>query len=108
MRNHGERDLPGEPEKAWLWRQLYDELDRLARLSLDDIQDRINRLSKELFTATADLVEKRAWAQQIPRTSLQQRRAFPGWREFCKQVGQGSSQRAPPLVATGRKRDTRW
>src|SRR5229473_3435976 len=101
--NHGERDLPGEPEKAWLWRQLYDELDRLARLSLEDIQDRINRLSKELFTVTADLVEKRAWAQQIRRTSLEQRRALQGWRELMKKVGKGTGKRAPRLLAEARK-----
>jgi very-short-patch-repair endonuclease len=101
--NHGERGLPGEPEKAWLWRQLYDELDRLARLSLEDIQDRINRLSKELFTVTADLVEKRAWAQQIRRTSLEQRRALQGWRELMRKVGKGTGKRAPRLLAEARK-----
>src|SRR5260221_406428 len=92
---HGERDLPGEPEKAWLWRQLNAEIDRLARLSLEDIQDHINRLSKELFTVTADLVEKREWAQQIRRTSLEQRRALQGWRALIRKAGKGTSQRAP-------------
>jgi len=100
---HGARDLPGEPEKAWLWRQLYDELDRLARLSLEDIQDRINRLSKELFAVTADLVEKRAWAQQIRRTSLEQRRALQGWRELMRKVGKGTGKRAPRLLAEARR-----
>lgn len=100
---HGANTLPGDPEAAWLWRQMADELDRRARLSLVDLQDRVARLSEELFQVTADLVERRAWAQQIRHTTLEQRRALQGWRELMKKVGKGTGKRAPRLLAEAQK-----
>src|SRR5260370_7159685 len=49
---HGKRDLPGEPEKAWLWRQLYDDLDRLTTRPLQHLQHPINPLPNKFFTPT--------------------------------------------------------
>ncbi len=96
---HGKSTLPGDPDDAWLWRQLTDELEKRAKLSLVELQDRIARLNQELFRMTAELVEKSAWAQQIRHTTLEQRRALQGWRELMKKIGKGTGKRVPRLLA---------
>ena len=100
---HGERDLPGDCAMAWQWRQLQDELDARARTSLEDLQERIARLSTELQRVTADLVEKKAWAAQARRTTLEQRQALQGWKALMKKVGKGKGKRAPRLLAAARQ-----
>lgn len=100
---HGDRNIPGKPEDAWLWRQLYDELDLRSKTSLEELQDRINWLSRELYQITAELVEKSAWAAQVRRTTVEQRRALQGWREYMRKIGKGKGKRAPRLLAEARK-----
>ena len=100
---HGGRDLPGDPLLAWQWRQLNDELDARARISLKDLQERILRLSTALQQITADLVEKRAWAAQARRTTLEQRQALQGWKALMKKVGKGTGKRAPRMLAAARQ-----
>ncbi len=96
---HGRSEVPGNPDDAWLWRQLSDELERRAKTSLVELQDRVARLNSELFRVTGELVEKKAWANQIRHTTLEQRRALQGWRELMKKVGKGTGKRAPRLLA---------
>ncbi len=103
IESHGGRNVLGNPDEAWLWRQLYDELDRRAKTSLEDLQERIVGLNSELFRITAELVEKKAWAQQVRHTTLEQRRALQGWRELMRKVGKGTGKRAPRLLAEARK-----
>lgn len=100
---HGERNLPGDAEIAWQWRQLSDELDRRARTSLEELQDKITGLNNELFRITAALVEKRAWAEQVRHTTLEQQRALQGWRILMKKVGKGTGKRAPHLLKEARE-----
>lgn len=100
---HGERTLPGDAGMAWQWRQLSDELDRRARTSLEELQDKITGLNNELFRITAELVEKRAWAEQVRHTTLEQQRALQGWRILMKKVGKGTGKRAPHLLKEARE-----
>lgn len=100
---HGGRDLPGDPMLAWQWRQLQDELEARARTSLEDLQEWIARLSAQLQQVTAELVEKRAWAAQARRTTLEQRQALQGWKALMKKVGKGKGKRAPRLLAAARQ-----
>ncbi len=101
--HHGGREIPDNPEQAWLWRQLYEELDRRAKTSLEEIQEKIAQLQSELFRITAELVEKKAWAQQVRHTTLTQRQALQGWRELMRKVGKGTGKRAPRLLAEARQ-----
>lgn len=100
---HGADNLPGDAEMAWQWRQLSDELNRRARTSLEELQDKITGLNNELFRITAELVEKRAWAAQVRHTSLEQQRALQGWRALMKKVGKGTGKRAPYLLKEARE-----
>ncbi len=100
---HGERDLPGKPEDAWLWRQISDELDRRAKTSLEALQEQIAQLSAQLQRTTAELVEQRAWAAQVRRTTPAQRAALHGWKQTILKIGKGTGKRVPRLRAEARK-----
>ncbi len=100
---HGERDLPGKPADAWLWRQLSDELDRRSKTSLEGLQQQIAQLSTQLQDTTAQLVEQQAWAAQVRRTTLEQRQALIGWKQTMQRMGKGTGKRVPRLLAEARK-----
>lgn len=99
---HGQTSLPGNPQEAWLWRQMNDELDRRASMSLEELQNRNAQLSQELLRITAELVEKKAWTQQARHTTLEQQRALQGWRQLMRKVGKGTGKRAPQLLREAR------
>lgn len=63
--NHSILVVPGDSFKAWEWRQLYDELERRASISLEDLQEKIEVLNKKLLEITSTLVEKQTWLNQI-------------------------------------------
>ncbi|HHY92166.1 MAG TPA: hypothetical protein GX511_02350, partial [Firmicutes bacterium] len=100
---HGGTTLPGDPHAAWLWRQLDQELDARAAVSLQALQDERASLTERLHRVTADLIERLAWAHQIERTTQVQKQALIGWLNFFKRIGSGYSKRAPKLRAEAAK-----
>jgi len=100
---HGKADLPENPEAAWIWCQLSDELNRRANVSLETLQNRITQLSNTLHTVTAELVEKKAWVCQVERTTGEQRRALQGWKEITRKIGKGTGKRAAQLRTEAQK-----
>ena len=94
---HGGRDIPGQAVAAWVWRQLYDELERRAHVSLPDLQVAIEKLTTEVRQVTAELVDRRAWAAQVRRTTLGQRQALVGWLDIVRKIGKGTGKRVPRL-----------
>lgn len=99
---HGRSELPGNPEEAWHWRQLHDELEHRVKTSPEELQQRIAQLSTDLQRVTATLVEKKAWAAQVRHTTLEQRQALQGWKAHMKKVGKGKGIRAPQLQKAAR------
>lgn len=100
---HGGPELPGDPAEAWTWRQLDDELERRAKRSLEDLQARIIQLSSNLRRVTALLVEQKAWAAQVRRTTPEQQRALQGWKQLMQKAGKGKGKHAPRLLAEARR-----
>ncbi|MBK9989718.1 MAG: AAA family ATPase [Verrucomicrobia bacterium] len=89
---HANSRPPGDPLLAWEWRQLHDELDRRANVSLDQLQQRIERLTQQLLEVTAQLVEKRTWLKQIQQTGDAQKQAlgaFAAMRNKLTKTGKG-------------------
>lgn len=89
---HSKPELPGDPLKAWEWRQLHDELERRAKVSLDDLQLQIELLSRELLDATSQLVEKLTWMNLIRQTSHEQKQAlgaYAAMRNKLTKTGKG-------------------
>jgi len=100
---HGNGMIPGNPTVAWLWSQLQDELEQRARTSMEELQARITQLSEDLRRTTAVLVEKKAWAAQVRRTTLTQRQALQGWKEIMHRIGKGKGKRVPRFLAEARR-----
>ena len=93
---------PGDVNRAWEWRQLADELARRDRQSPEALERQREQLGGELRFTTAELVERRAWASQIRRTSLPQRQALMGWLNLVKKIGKGTGKRAARLQQEAR------
>lgn len=95
---HKTRELPGDPEAAWLYKQLSGELERRAQTSPQVLQDRLTKLTKTLHQTTARLIEKRTWMHQLKRTTLTQQQALFGWLNTVKKMGKtGKGKRVPKL-----------
>jgi len=89
---HNTPQPPGDPESAWEWRQLYDELERRANVSLDQLQQQIENFGCKLLEITAQLVEKQTWMNQIRKTGSEQKQAlgaYAAMRNKLTKTGKG-------------------
>jgi very-short-patch-repair endonuclease len=100
---HARDVVPGDVKRAWLWRQLSDQLDQSAEDSIEEIQAEIGQRTSDLNRVTAELIEASAWAAQIRRTKLPQKQALNGWVQTMRKVGRGTGKRVPSLLAQARK-----
>jgi len=96
---HGRGEPPRDAASAWTWRQLNDELDRRAGVSLEALQAKSEKLHDQLRRATVELIDKRAWASQARRTSSRQRQALVGWLDTIRRIGKGHGIRVSLLRA---------
>src|SRR5713101_6134667 len=96
---HGRREPPRDPSAAWIWRQLNDELDRRASVSLESLQSKSEKLREQLRRVTIDLIDRRAWSAQARRTSSRQRQALVGWLDTIRRIGKGHGIRVSLLRA---------
>jgi len=96
---HGRGEPPRDAASAWTWRQLNDELDRRAGVSLEALQTKGEKLREQLRRATVELIDKRSWASQARRTSSRQRQALVGWLDTIRRIGKGHGIRVSLLRA---------
>jgi len=83
---------PGEPDFAWDWRQLHDELERRAGVSLDQLQVRTEQIGQQLLELTSQLIEKQTWLFQIRQTGMAQKQALGAYaalRNKLTKTGKG-------------------
>jgi very-short-patch-repair endonuclease len=89
---HSKEQPPGDPQAAWDWRQMHEELERRARVSLDELQQRGERLGQQLMETTTQLIEKLTWLNQIRQTSPEQKQAlgaYSAMRSKLTKTGKG-------------------
>jgi len=96
---HGRGEPPRDPATGWIWRQLNDELDRRADVSLETLQSKIEKLREHLRRVTIDLIDRRSWSCQALRTSPRQRQALVGWLDTIRRIGKGHGIRVSLLRA---------
>src|SRR6266849_3738456 len=96
---HGRSEPPRDAISAWTWRQLNDELDRRASVSLEALQAKSEKLREQLCRTTVELIDKRSWASQAGRTSSRQRQALVGWLDTIRRIGKGHGIRVSLLRA---------
>jgi very-short-patch-repair endonuclease/F0F1-type ATP synthase membrane subunit b/b' len=101
---HAGHDIPGDAAAAWLWRQLYDELERRAQTSLEEIQQAIEKLTSEVRLVTVDLIDRLAWAAQRRRMTLSRQQALVGWLDTVRKIGKGTGKRVPRLRVEARQK----
>ncbi len=101
---HGRGEPPRDPSGAWAWRQLNDDLDRRASVSLESLQTRKEKLSEQLCRVTVGLIENGAWSAQAHRTSSRQRQALVGWLDTIRRIGKGHGIRVPLLRSEAAKK----
>ncbi len=101
---HGGRELPGDVEAAWLWRQYHEELERRAQRSLFELQNQIALKVKEVELATSDLIKSASWSRQRERMLLrpEARQALHFWMDVLRGAS-GNGQRAKYLRSEVRK-----
>jgi very-short-patch-repair endonuclease len=100
---HGTNKVPGDAQSAWRWAQYSHEINRRSQLSLTDIGKQIEAVRAQLKRATIDLVDRKAWLQQIRRTSLKERNALFGFLSAKRAYGKGTGKRAARLMAEQRR-----
>ncbi len=103
---HGQGEAPHEATSAWTWRQLNDELERRASVSLELLQAKNEKLRELLRRVTVELIDKRAWAAQSRRTSARQRQALVGWLDTIRRIGKGYGLRVSLLRAEAARKMT--
>jgi very-short-patch-repair endonuclease len=89
---HSGSQPPGDPRSAWEWRQLHDELERRAGVSINQLQQQIENLGNQLLEVTAQLVEKQTWLNQIRQTTSAQKQAlgaYAAMRNKLTKTGKG-------------------
>ena len=89
---HKDAQPPGDPNAAWEWRQIHDELERRASVSINQLQQEIERLGHQLLNVTAQVVEKQTWLNQIRQTSSGQKQALGAYaavRNKLTKTGKG-------------------
>lgn len=101
---HGRKEVPGNISAAWLWRQLHDELEQRSRTSRKDLQQTIKQLNVELQRTTTDLIDRRAWAFQVRRTTRSQRQSLIGWLDTVRKIGKGYGKRTLRLRGEASRR----
>ena len=100
---HDGESPPGDPQAAWVWRQLEIELRKRSEVSIPNLQRTLENFQRDQRRVTSDLIDSRAWAAQMERTSLQQRQALVGWAKTIARIGKGTGKRVPLLQAEARR-----
>lgn len=101
---HSKEQLPGDPQIAWDWRQIHDELERRAGVSLDELQQQSERLSQQLLDTTSQLIEKLTWMNQIRQTGPAQKHALGAYSAMrSKLTKTGKGVRDAELRAAARR-----
>ncbi len=99
---HGAQTLPGDPQPAWRWRQLAQEIERRAGLDELALTRQLHQRRDELRGATAQLIDRKAWLAQLRRTDLPARQALQGWADTQRRIGRGTGRRVPEFQARAR------
>jgi very-short-patch-repair endonuclease len=98
---HGNSRPPGNPDKAWRWRQLDDELTRRRETDIEQLQQQIEATSAQLDQATTGLIERLAWAAQVEKFGGF-RQDLIGWLNIVERIGKGYGLRVAELQKEAR------
>lgn len=88
-------ECPDNLELAWRIARLQSWLDGThERVDIDDLQGRLERLTKKEYQLNSDLVTVLAWQRQIDKVTKKQRDALMAWSLQMKKYGKGMGKYA--------------
>lgn len=99
---HGDGKPPGSVQEAWRWIQISEELDFRSEANLDLLQRRVVSLRQQARRTTTKLIDRKAWAHQVRRSSGAPKQALMGYRKVLNKIGAGTGKRAPRLKKEAR------
>ncbi len=100
---HDQNQPPGDPVRAWEWKQLAQALDSRKVRTASDLIAEIQGLRRRLRDETTQLIDRRAWGMQARNTDHAARQALNGYVELVKKIGKGTGRRAPRLREAARQ-----
>ena len=68
---HDKASVPGDPVKAWKWRQLNEALTDRDNLDAQQLQGQVERNRESLHHVTEALIDAKAWGSQLERLPRQ-------------------------------------
>jgi very-short-patch-repair endonuclease len=80
-----------DPQAAWRWRQLNDELVRRSALDAARIAEELQQLATALNKVTGDLISARCWASQLS-VAEKFRLHLVGWLDTMRKIGKGTGK----------------
>lgn len=88
-------ECPDNLELAWKLARLQSWLDHTHdEVDIDDLQGRLERLTKKEYQLNSDLVTVLAWQRQIDKVTKKQRDALMAWSLSMKKYGKGTGKYA--------------
>lgn len=86
-------DCPDNLELAWKIARLKSWLNHIHNhTSIDDLQNKFERLSKREFQLNSELVTVLAWQRQIDKVTKRQRDALMAWSDSMRKYGKGTGK----------------
>ena len=101
----GKGEAPLNIDDAWKYAQFRQEIDKRNSINIEDIQNNILNLERDIRENTAELAFNKAWLYKINAfdNNKSQVRAIEGWRQLIRKIGQGKGKKAEKLKIEARK-----
>ena len=101
---HGQNTCPSNIKDAWKYKQLDLILESLTSESIDLLQKKSQKLSKEYRKITEEYAEKCAWYELLSKTEcdIDMKQALKGWELTIKKIGKGTGKNAEKHKAQAR------
>lgn len=101
----GEAKVPLNINDAWKYAQFKQEIDARNSVDIEEIQNNILKIEKDIRENTAELAFSKAWLYKLKSfdNNKAQVRAIEGWRQIIRKIGQGKGKKAEKLKAEARK-----
>lgn len=92
-----------DPETAWTWRQLEQEIRRRSAIDINELQRRVAETESRLQAETSRYVSATVWAKQHRRTTGPVRSALLTWEQTVTSRGFETGVRSERLKAEARQ-----
>lgn len=94
--------LRGNPQRAWEWRLVQQELSLRSRRDAAQTAKMLATNKEELEKVTTELVRAKAWSSLSQRLTGEHRRSLGGWLLAQQKMGKRTGKRVPVLKAEAR------